>query len=256
MRHVICLGLPVVGGTVIVATYASRRLLALLPFAGVASIIKVAIASDESPEFDDLDHACRLQIRRFLLRGSDLTPGWRRHPAMIVWLISGVIMGVALIVASLGSWLPAMAGIWLLAIRPWIVLHYGTHKSLWRSVESPSIVVRCVAHPGVDALREVMGRSMPVSRVYAEAYRLSEQLCIPEAADLYSRMLNIPQAAVFDADDGVWLPDREHSLKLLGQGKVLDNDLTGQGSMDMEPPDSDIVDVDFHSPDDCEGQDL
>ena len=45
MRHVICLGLPVVGGTVLLATYASRKLLTALPFAGVASTIKVAIAS-------------------------------------------------------------------------------------------------------------------------------------------------------------------------------------------------------------------
>ena len=256
MRHVICLGLPVERGTVIVATYASRRLLAGLPFTGATSTIQVAVASDESPEFDDLDHACRLQARRFLLRDGGVMPRWCRHPAIVAWFISGVIMGVALLVASLGSWLPAMAGIWLLAIRPWIVLHYGNHKTSWRSVESPSIVVRRVDHPGVDVLREVMDSNMPVSLAYAEAYKLSLQLCIPEAANLYSRMLNIPEAAVFDADDGIWLPDREHSLKSIGPGKVVADHLAGHLSMDIESPDSDIVDVDFHEPDDCEGQDL
>ena len=255
MRHVICLGLPVVGGTVLLATYASRKLLTALSFAGVASTINVAIASDESHEFDDLGHTCRLQIRRFLLRGDDLTPRRRRHPAVIAWFISGVIMGFALIIASLGFWLPAIAGIWLLAIRPWLVLHDGTHKFAWRPAESSSIAVRRVDHPGIHALRNVMVRSLQADLAYAEAYKLSVQLCIPEAADLYSRMLHTPQAAVFDADDGIWLPDRTHSLKSLGPVKAVDNYLTAHSGMDIEPLGLDIVDVDFHDPDDCEGQD-
>lgn len=247
MRTATCLGIPVVDGTVVTATYASRRLLGNTAFAGAAVKVEAAIAADGRITAD-LEHACRLQARRFLLQSDGATAGPSRRGGGLLLALPGMVLGLALIVASLGFWLPAVAGVWLLAFRPW--LFTGLRRQRPTAVsESPSIAVRRVAHLGIGALREVIGRNLEENLAYAEAYEVSRRLGITEAADLYTSLLLDPRPSALAPEDGLWLPDATTVREVLAEAPAEDEDLESIEN-EIEAIDAEILDADFERSDD------
>lgn len=251
MRTATCLGIPVVDGTVVTATYASRRLLGETAFAGAAVLVQAGVAADGRVTEEDLEHACRLQARRFLLQSDGGASKWGRRGSGIFLAIPGMVLGVALIVASLGFWLPALAGIWLLAFRPWMLSRVNRRRSA-AVPESPSITVRRVNHLGVGVLREVIGRNLEENLAYAEAYEVSRRLGIREAADLYTRLLLDPRPAALGPEDGLWLPDATTVREALAEGPAEDDEELAQMESEMEAIDAEILDTDFDLPDETD----
>lgn len=247
MRTATCLGIPVVDGTVVTTTYASRRLLGATAFAGAAVIVQAGTAADGRISEDDLEHVCRLQARRFLLQGHAAPEGGHRSGGLFLAL-PGMVLGAALIVASLGFWLPALAGVWLLALRPWMLSRAGRRSPATVS-EPSSVIVRRVNHQGIAALREVIGRNLEDNLAYAEAYEVSSRLGIQEAADLYTRLLLDPRPAALAPDDGLWLPDATTAREALVDRPFDGDDDLELMDADMETVDAEILDADFDIPD-------
>lgn len=252
MRGATCIGVPVVDGTVVAATYASRRLLGATPFAGAAVTIHAAVAADGRLATDDLEHACRLQARRFLLQDHQPARPWRPRRAGLLWSASGMLLGLALIIASLGSWLPSLAGVWLLALRPWMVSRAARRPEPPPPTDLPSLTVRRVNHQGIAALREVIARNLEDNLAYAEAYEVSTRLGIPEAADLYTRLLQDPRPAALGPDIGIWLPDATRTREALGSAPEFDDGVPDQPRAGIETVDAEILDVDFDISDEAE----
>ncbi len=248
MRTATCLGIPVVDGTVVTATYASRRLLGNTAFAGAAVTVQAAIAADGRVTERDLEHACRLQARRFLLQSDGVTAGWSRRGGGLWLALPGMVLGVALIVASLGFWLPAVAGVWLLALRPWLLTRLRRRRPA-AVAESPSIAVRRVAHLGIGALREVIARNLEENLAYAEAYEVSRRLGIREAADLYTSLLLDPRPAALAPEDGLWLPDATTVREVLSEAPLAGDEGLKPVEPEMEAIDAEILDADFEASD-------
>jgi hypothetical protein len=252
MRGATCLGIPVVDGTVITATYGTRRLLGATPFAGAAVTVHAAVAADGLLTTDDLDHACRLQARRFLLQSHPPTRTWRPRPAGLLWSASGMLLGLALIIASLGFWLPSLAGVWLLALRPWMLARASQPLPPPPPTETPSLTVRRVTHQGIASLREVIARNLEDNLAYAEAYEVSTRLGIPEAADLYTRLLQDPRPAALGPDEGIWLPDATRRREALTADPLLDEEVPARPEDDPDTVETEILDADFELPDQSE----
>ncbi len=256
MRGATCLGIPVVDGTVVTATYATRRLLGATPFAGATVTVHAAVAADGLLTSDDLDHACRLQARRFLLHSGHATRSWRPRPrprpAGLLWSASGMLLGLALIIASLGFWLPSLAGVWLLALRPWMLVRAARPLPPPPPTEIPSLTVRRVTHKGIASLREVIARNLEDNLAYAEAYEVSTRLGIREAADLYTRLLQDPRPAALGPDEGVWLPDATRRREALTADPLLDEEVPARPEDDPDTVETEILDADFELPDQSE----
>ncbi len=250
MRTTTCLGIPVVDGTVVIATYASRRLLGNTAFAGAAVTVQAAVAADGRVTAADLEHACRLQARRFLLQSDGATAVPSRRGGELFLALPGMVLGLALIVASLGFWLPATAGVWLLAFRPWLLARLRRRRPTAVS-ESPSIAVRRVAHSGIGALREVIGRNLEENLAYAEAYEVSRRLGIKEAADLYTRLLLDPRPSALAPEAGLWLPDATTVREVLAQASLADDEGLESIEDEIKAIDAEILDADFEAADEA-----
>ena len=252
MRGATCLGVPVVDGTVVTATYASRRLLGATPFAGAAVTVHAAVAADGRLDGDDLEHACRLQARRFLLHSEPTARPWRPRRAGLLWSASGILLGLALVIASLGFWLPSLAGVWLLALRPWMLTRVARPLPPPPIAEAPALAVQRVNHQSIATLREVIARNLEDSLAYAEAYEVSTRLGIREAADLYTRLLQDPRPAALGPDDGIWLPDATRVREALAAAPLFDEEVPPQPPDDMDTVEAEILDADFDVSDESE----
>ncbi len=71
---------------------------------------------------------------------------------------------------------------------------------------------------GLARLREVISINLEDKLAYLEAYDESVRSGIPEAAALYTKLLQKPNPGSLSPDDGIWLPDAGQAREALGAG--------------------------------------
>jgi hypothetical protein len=74
---------------------------------------------------------------------------------------------------------------------------------------------------------------------YLEAYEASVRLGIPEAAALYTKLLQNPNPGSLSPDDGIWLPDASRAREALVSSSA--GDPVEEFDMDAEIVDAEIV---------------
>lgn len=223
IRQAVCLGIPVVDGTLVQATFASRRLLGVLREVHQGGPLRlnvmVAVAGDASATPEDLRYACQLEARRRYLEGAHEAAGAPfQLPRERAVAALHSLLGLALIVASGGHWLPALAGVWLLGLRAWLGRASAPRRRPRGSADSASISVRRVNHSGLAALRAAIALSLDEKLAYSEAYEQSVKVGLPEAAAIYTKLLQNPNPGLLSVEDGIWLPDAGRVREALTAG--------------------------------------
>ena len=251
VREVVCLGIPVVDGTVVQATHASRQVLAgvreLHPGEPLRVVVNAAVAGDAALAADDLEHSCRLEARRHFLQNrlypAEEAPHRSRNRGTAAL---NVLLGLALLVASAGHWIPALAGAWLVAVRG---LLFATPPSFRRRIPAPgpsTVRVRRLNHAGLAQLREVISRNLDERSAYSEAYEASARLGIAEASELYTALLKNPDPASLMPDAGFWLPDASRRREALTAGRPDEEPGAEIAGEEIEVVDVEVVeDADF-----------
>ncbi|MDP6184189.1 MAG: hypothetical protein QF609_10250 [Gammaproteobacteria bacterium] len=244
VRQAVCLGIPVVDGTIVQTSRASRLLLEETRdvFCGDPPRIAVvaAVAGESAATTEDLQFACRLEARRHYVRGPATA---RRDSASSRSRVGSVVLrallGLALIVGSGGHWIPALAGVWLLGLRELIGWGPSTPRAFGGAPGVAGISVRRAPHQGLAELREVMSVNLEEKLAYLEAYEASVRLGIPEAAALYTKLLLNPNPGSLSPDDGIWLPDASRARAALVSSSAGE---TGEDfDIDVEIVEAEIV---------------
>ena len=206
-------------GTVVQASRASRRLLreASDVFRGEPPRIAViaAVASGSATTKEDLQFACRLETRRHYVRGPAIDTGAARGMSGVGRAVLRGLLGIALIIASGGHWIPALAGVWLLGLRDLLARSRLTRAAAGGSPGLAGISVVGAPHQGLAELRETMTVNLEEKLAYLEAYEASVRLGIPEAAALYTKLLRNPNPGSLSPEDGIWLPDASRAREAL-----------------------------------------
>ena len=230
-------------GTVVQASRASRRLLgeARDVFRGEPPRIAViaAVAGESAATKEDLQFACRLETRRHYVRGPAIPTATALGMSGVGRAVLRGLLGIALIVASGGHWIPAVAGVWLLGLRDLLSQPRRTPQAAGGSPGLAGISVRRAPHQGLAELREIMAVNLEEKLAYLEAYEASVRLGIPEAAALYTKLLQNPNPGSLSPEDGIWLPDASRAREALVASPVEepDEDLY----VDAEIVDAEIV---------------
>lgn len=244
VRQAVCLSIPVMDGTVVRASRASRRLLgeARDVFRGEPPRIAViaAVAGESTATKQDLQFACRLETRRHYVRGpANHARAPARDMAGVGRALLRALLGIALIVASGGHWIPALAGVWLLGLRDLLAQDRRTPRTSGGSPGLAGISVRRAPHQGLAELREIMGVNLEEKLAYLEAYEASVRLGIPEAAALYTKLLQNPNPGSLSPEDGIWLPDASRVREALVASPIGEPD--EELYVDAEIVDAEIV---------------
>ena len=210
-------------GTVVQTSRSSRHLLAEYrdSIRGAAPRLTTlaAVANDSASTTHDLEFACRLETRRHFLSNPPNTPrGSTQRRSRLGARILSALLGIALIVASGGHWIPAAAGVWLLGLRELILWFLQNSATATGSPGTARMIVKRALHRGLSELREIFSVNLDERLAYLEAYEASVRLGIPEAAALYTKLLQNPNPSFLSPEDGVWLPDASRRREALVSG--------------------------------------
>ena len=199
-----------------------------------------AVAGESAATKADLQFACRLETRRHYVRGPAARPtATARGMSGIGRALLRGLLGIALIVASGGHWIPALAGVWLLGLRGLVSQDRRTPPASGGSPGLAGISVRRAPHQGLAELREIMAVNLEEKLAYLEAYEASVRLGIPEAAALYTKLLQNPNPGSLSPEDGIWLPDTSRVREALAASPVDEPD--EDRYVDAEIVDAEIV---------------
>lgn len=199
-----------------------------------------AVAGDSATTTEDLQFACRLETRRHFTQGA---PSDQGRPASSRSRAGNALLrallGVALIVASGGHWIPAAAGVWLLGLRELIGRAPNTPRLSGSAPGVAGISVRRALHHGLAELREVMSVNLEDKLAYLEAYEASVRLGIPEAAALYTKLLQNPNPGSLSPEYGIWLQDASRAREALVSSTTGETGL--EVDIDVEIVDAEIL---------------
>ena len=129
----------------------------------------------------------------------------RRRPAM--WMDIG--LGLALIIASGGHWVPALAGAWLLAGRRWVRWLLGLDADVPSAPVAPAQtpLVSSEAHAGLARIEQSMHGVEDDAAAYALGAVQARGEGLDEAAEIYEALSSGTHPSTLPPHVGFWVSD-------------------------------------------------
>ena len=131
----------------------------------------------------------------------------RRRGRVMLWM--EVALGLALIVASGGHWVPALAGAWLLAGRRWLRWLLGLDARVTQSPTAPaqSPLVSSDAHAGLGRIERSMREVDDDTAAYALGAVQARAEGLDEVAEVYEALAAGTPACTLPPHVGFWVAD-------------------------------------------------
>ncbi|MYD95589.1 MAG: hypothetical protein F4Y02_18330 [Chloroflexi bacterium] len=140
----------------------------------------------------------------------------RRRGRMMIWM--ELALGLALIIASSGHWVPALAGAWLLAGRRWLRWLLGLDARVAQSPTAPaqSPLVSSDAHVGLGRIERSMREVDDDTAAYALGAVQARAEGLDEVAEVYEALAGGMPPSTLPPHIGFWVADEtQHNLSRL-----------------------------------------
>jgi len=137
----------------------------------------------------------------------------RRRGGSMLWM--EVALGLALIIASGGHWVPALAGTWLLAGRRWLRWLLGLDARAAQSPTAPaqSPLVSSDAHAGLGRIEHSMREVDDDTAAYALGAVQARAEGLDEVAEVYEALAGGTPPSTLPPHIGFWVADEtQHNL--------------------------------------------
>ena len=137
----------------------------------------------------------------------------RRRGRIMLWM--EVALGLALIIASGGHWVPALAGTWLLAGRRWLRWLLGLDARAAQSPTAPaqSPLVSSDAHAGLGRIERSMREVDDDTAAYALGAVQARAEGLDEVAEVYEALAGGTPPSTLPPHIGFWVADEtQHNL--------------------------------------------
>ena len=131
----------------------------------------------------------------------------RRRGRVMLWM--EVALGLALIIASGGHWVPALAGTWLLAGRRWLrwLLGLDGRAALSPTAPAQTPLVSSDAHAGLGRIERAMQEVDDDTAAYALGAVLARAEGLDEVAEVYEALAGGTQPSTLPPHVGFWVAD-------------------------------------------------
>lgn len=140
--------------------------------------------------------------------GGDTQPAGRRESRRtVVWM--ELALGLALVIASGGHWVPALAGVWLLTGRRWLRWLLDLDGRVVRAPTAPAQapLVTSDAHAGLARIERAMREVDDDTSAYALGAVQARAEGLDEAAEVYEALAGGTEASALPPHLGFWVAD-------------------------------------------------
>ena len=142
-----------------------------------------------------------------LADGAPLPDAVPRRLRVTVWM--ELALGLALVIASGGHWVPALAGVWLLAGRRWTRWLLGLDAPVARAPTAPAQapLVTSDAHAGLARIERSMRDVEDDRAAYALGAVQARAEGLDEVAEVYESLADGTHQSVLPPHVGFWVAD-------------------------------------------------
>jgi hypothetical protein len=211
MMNLACWAVPIRGGFVLRADRSTAAILDAAParspqFWGW----RISLIQPASQEFSAplAARAAVMAVDYARLTAGEAPDGNQsRQGRTMVWM--ELAFGLALLIASGGHWVPALAGVWLLAGRRWTRRMLGLDAPVDRSPTAPAQtpIVTSDAHAGLAAIERSMQAVEDDRAAYALGVVLARRQGLDEVAEVYEALADGMDPSLLPVHVGFWVSD-------------------------------------------------
>ena len=210
MMNLACWAVPIRDGFVLRADRSTAAILQAAParspqFWGW----RIALIQPQSQQFSAplAARAAVMAVDYARLADRAALPAAPRRRSVMVWM--ELVLGLALLVASGGHWVPALAGAWLLAGRRWLRWVFGLDEAVRQAPAAPAQtpVVTSDAHVGLAAIEHAMQGVDDDTAAYALGAVLARSDGLDEAAEVYEALASDTPPSELPPHIGFWVGD-------------------------------------------------
>lgn len=211
MMNLACWAVPVRDGYVLRADRSTAAILQAAParspqFWGW----RIALIQPQSQQFSAplATRAAVMALDYARLAGGAAPRETSQHRGRVmIWM--ELALGLALIVASGGHWVPALAGAWLLAGRRWLRWLLGLDARVAQSPAAPaqSPLVSSDAHAGLGRIERSMREVDDDTAAYALGAVLARAEGLDEVAEVYEALAGGAHPSTLPPHIGFWVAD-------------------------------------------------
>ncbi len=209
MMNLACWAVPIRDGYVLRADRSTATILRAAPsrspqFWGW----RIALIQPQSQQFSAplAARAAVLAVDYARLAGGAAPRGaWPRRRRAAIWM--DVALGLALIIASGGHWVPALAGTWLVAGRRWVRSFLRVDPRVPSAPAAPaqSPLVSSEAHAGLARIARVMRDVEDDAAAYALGAIRARSEGLDEAAEIYEALSSGTHPSMLPPHIGFWV---------------------------------------------------
>lgn len=218
MMNLACWAIPIRDGYVLRADRSTAAILQAAParspqFWGW----RIALIQPQSQQFSaPLAARAAVMAVDYARLAAGAAPGnaSRRRGRITLWM--EVALGLALIIASGGHWVPALAGTWLLAGRRWLRWLLGLDARAAQSPTAPaqSPLVSSDAHAGLGRIERSMHEVEDDTAAYALGAVQARAEGLDEVAEVYEALAGGTSPSTLPPHIGFWVADEtQHNLQ-------------------------------------------
>lgn len=210
MMNLACWAVPIRDGYVLKADRSTAAILQAAParspqFWGW----RIALIQPQSQQFSAplATRAAVMAVDYARLTGGAAAQVGSPRRRIMIW--TKVALGLALIIASGGHWVPALAGAWLLAGRRWLRWLLGLDARVAESPAAPaqSPVVSSDAHAGLGRIERAMHEIDDDIAAYALGAVLARAEGMDEVAEVYEALARGTHPSTLPPHIGFWVAD-------------------------------------------------
>ncbi len=211
MMNLACWAVPIRDGYVLRADRSTASILQAAParspqFWGW----RVALIQPQSQQFS-APLAARAAVLALdyarLAGGADPAGESPRRSRPAIWM--DIVLGLALLIASGGHWVPALAGAWLLAGRRWVRWFLGLDARVPTAPVAPAQrpLVSSDAHAGLARIERSMRNVEDDTAAYALGAVQARREGLDEAAEIYEALASGTHPSMLPPHVGFWVAD-------------------------------------------------
>ena len=171
---------------------------------------RIALIQPQSQQFSAplAARAAVMAIDYARMAGGDAQPDApRRSRRLMVWM--ELALGLALVIASGGHWVPALAGVWLLTGRRWLrgFLDLDGRVVLAPAAPAQAPLVTSDAHAGLGRIERATRDVEDDTAAYALGAVLARAEGLDEAAEVYEALASGTHPSMLPPHVGFWVGD-------------------------------------------------
>ena len=171
---------------------------------------RIALIQPQSQQFSAplAARAAAMAVDYARMAGGDAQPDApRRSRRMMVWM--ELVLGLALVIASGGHWVPALAGVWLLTGRRWLRWFLDLDGRVVQAPVAPAQapLVSSDAHVGLGRVERAMREVDDDRAAYALGAVMARAEGLDEAAEVYEALAGGTDPSTLPPHIGFWVAD-------------------------------------------------